>query len=80
MNLNLDFTNSYYKKSFEEHTGFHFGSIINITQQVQKFALDNKIDGNVAVSAYQTGGDPSKLAGILTKNANGTFYALGCSL
>lgn len=80
MNLNVDFTSSFEKKRFEKDTGIHFGSIVNITNAVQKYALDNKLDGQVSVLAYQVGGDPSKLGDLLHKDANGTYYVISCGL
>ena len=42
--------------------------------------MDNELDGEVSVLAYQVGGDPSRLGNILKKDGNGTYYVISCSL
>ncbi|KAL0210519.1 hypothetical protein RCL1_004955 [Eukaryota sp. TZLM3-RCL] len=78
LSLNIKFANREEKQSFEVIAGAFFGSIVSASTNIQKFANENNLNGFVSIQAFQRGGDPSRLAHILRKDAAGEYYALSC--
>ena len=80
MGINIDFSSKYQKEQFNAHIGASFGNIFSAAGEVSQTASQFGISGSVTIQATQTGGDPSQLSHILSKNGNGDYYALTCSL
>ncbi|KAL0218222.1 hypothetical protein RCL1_009070 [Eukaryota sp. TZLM3-RCL] len=80
LSLNIKFANREEKQSFEAKAGASFGSIVSASTSIQKIANENNLNGFVSIQAFQRGGEPSRLANILRKDAAGEYYALSCDL
>jgi len=79
MGINIKFSSSLDKKSFEAHASASFLSIAAVTASVKDATSKYNMQGSVSIQAYQKGGDPSELSGILGKDSSGQYYATTCS-
>lgn len=80
VNLRLHFTSALDKTNFDAAVGGSFGSIFSASAAIQSAVTKSHSHGEIEVSAYQLGGDPSKLANIFAKEAGGGYYITSCSL
>jgi hypothetical protein len=80
MGLNIELSSSSAKQEFNSAVKGAFGNIFSAATQVSSIASQLHIQGTVVMQAYQMGGEPSQLANILSKDINGDYYALSCSI
>lgn len=80
VNLQLHFTSALDKTNFDAAIGGGFGSIFSASASIQSAVMKSNSHGEVEVSAYQLGGDATKLANIFAKKAGGGYYITTCSL
>lgn len=80
MGLNIELSSSFAKQEFNGAVKSAFGNIFSAATQVSNIASQLHIQGTVLMQAYQMGGEPSQLANILSKDSNGDYYALSCSI
>lgn len=80
MSINIEFASHYEKDQFSAEAGSSFADIFNAAGSISDIAIKNNIKGFVTMQAYQAGGEPSQLSKILSKNSDGSFYILSCSL
>lgn len=77
--MEITFSSFSDKQTFQANAGANFGSIIDVSGQVQKMVSQYNLNGEVSVYGFQQGGDPSLLPQIFAKNAGG-YYVTSCSL
>lgn len=80
MSIEIKFASSEEKQTFTAHAGASFGDIANASAEINKEVNQYHLHGSVTIQAYQSGGTPSNLNKILSKNSEGTYYALTCHL
>ena len=78
--INLKFHNHTDLETFKASAHGSYGSIFSASAYIETFAKTNNINATVAINAYQVGGKPERLAGILSKDPKGSYYALNCSM
>lgn len=78
-NIKLSFTSKKSKQVFDATASGSYGSIFSISTKVSNAIKQLNLQGNITVSAYQLGGDPSQLASIFTKSGSGTYNAVTCN-
>ena len=58
-----------------------FGSLFSASTSIQSVVTKSHSQGDLELSAYQIGGDPTRLANIFgSKNSGGVYPVLDCSL
>lgn len=80
VNMQLHFTSALDKTNFDAAVGGGFGSIFSASASIQSAVTKSNSHGSIEVSAYQLGGDATKLANIFAKKAEGGYYITTCSL
>lgn len=75
----VTFSSAYDKQTFQANAGGNFGDIISVSATVNTVAQKFNLNGEVTVSAFQVGGNPSDLPLIFNKGQNG-YYITSCSL
>ncbi len=80
LGLKISFASSYDKQKFTIASGGSFSDIFSASLDIQKTVTDLNINGNTALGAYQKGGEPGKLGGILSKDSQGNYYSISCTL
>lgn len=80
MGININFVSHLDKEQFTASEGISFGDLISASAHIAQAASQYNIQGSVSMQAYQIGGDPSRLANILTSDPDGNYYSLSCSI
>jgi hypothetical protein len=79
VSMKLIFSSYYDKQTFQANAGSSFGNIIDVSASVQRMVSEYNLNGEVEVTAFQEGGNPSQLPLIFSQGANG-YYVTSCSL
>ena len=65
--MKMSFSSYSDKQTFQAHAGASFGSMADVSAKVQSIVSQYSLNGEVEISAFQQGGDPSKLPQIFLK-------------
>ena len=79
VSMKLIFSSYSDKQTFQAHAGGKFGSLADVSADVEKMVSQYDLNGEVEVTAIQIGGDVTQLPQIFTKNAGG-YYVTSCEL
>lgn len=77
--MKISFSSYTDKQTFQAQAGGSFGSIVDVSVSIQDIVNQYKLNGDVEVTAYQQGGDPSQLPKVFEKGEGG-YYVTSCTL
>lgn len=77
INANIEFENLAEKSKFEASASAKFGSLADLSGNIDKATKSSGTSGKLTIHAMQLGGDPSRLANIFSKSKDG-YYLLEC--
>lgn len=80
MSIKIVFKSHYDMQEYTAEAGGSYAGIFSASTKVQDIVTHLNIQGTISMSAFQKGGEPSKLSNILAKDTHGDYYLLSCSL